>query len=45
MTSATPLLHRSGAGKSQQELAMIFVGGVADHLVLGCGVDVSEALL
>ena len=40
-----PLFHRFGVGQAQQELTVIFVGGVTDHLVLGCRIDVPEALL
>ena len=37
--------HGVGTGESQHELAVVLVGAVADHLVLGRGVDVAQAFL
>ena len=40
-----PLFHDPRVGQAEQELAVVLVGGVADHLVLGGRVDVAQALL
>ena len=37
--------HGVGAGGSQHELAVVLVGAVADHIVLGGTVDISQAFL
>ncbi len=39
------LLHRVDVGDAQDHLAQIFIGDLADHEMLGCGVHVAEALL
>ena len=44
-TNPDSLTHWVGVGESKHELAVVFVGPVADHIVLGCTMDVSEALL
>ena len=39
------LSHGIDFGHTQHELPMDFVGRVADHQVLGCGLEVTQALL
>lgn len=39
------LLHGPGLGQAEDELAVVLVSGVADHLVLGARVEVAQAPL
>ena len=39
------LLKGLGGGEAEEELTVVLVGGVADHLVLGPSVNVAEAAL
>ena len=40
-----PLAHGVGVGEPQHELAVVLVGAVANHVVLGGAVDVPQAFL